>query len=415
MPNQNLSGMDSHPQAESRRATRRPMRGHGLSLAGAKTAKTCLSVLFGMSFVMAACGQSGDADAEPAADADIEPAAADADESAGAEQDGSRPTVVASTTIWADITTAITCNGLVDVETLIPVGADPHVFEPSLADRARLDEASLIVANGLGLEESAIDTIEAAEGDGTPVFEMADHVETIELGVTSDEHGDEEGGEHGDEHGDEEGGEHGDEEGGEHSDEEGDEHSDEEGDEHSEHGHDGDDPHIWFDPTRVSAALPALSDSLVEELGLDSAEIEVCVEEYQAELAEIDEEIVELTETIPVDGRILVTNHDSLGYFANRYGFEIIGTVIPSPSTLAESNPADLESLALDIEQTGVPAIFTDEQSSSDDAMALVDRLDGDVAVVTLYTGSVGSSDTGADTYTGLLRTNATLITEALS
>lgn len=299
-----------------------------------------------------------------------------------------RPTVVVTTNIWADVVSNVACGGLVDIETLIPDGGDPHGFEPSLADRGTMERASLIVANGLSLEEGLEDTIEAVEDGGVSVFRMADHVETIAFSSHESDHDESEESDH-------------------HESEE----SDHDEDHHEAHG--DSDPHLWFDPVRVSATLPILAAALVDETSVDEAALDTCVGSYQAELEALDVEIRALTEEIPVDRRNLVTNHDSLGYFADRYRFEIIGTVIPVPSGLAEANPAQLEALAELIETTNTPAVFAESQHSDDDAAALADRV-GDIEVVTLFTGTLGPSGSAADNYVGLLLTNAQRIVDAL-
>ena len=102
-----------------------------------------------------------------------------------------------------------------------------------------------------------------------------------------------------------------------------------------------------------------------------------------------------------------------MAYFADRYGFEVIGTVLPSTSVLAETNPAQLEELAETIEHEGVKAVFAESVHSSDETEALASRV-GDVEVVTLYTGSLGPSGSGAEDYVGFMRTNARLIVDAL-
>jgi zinc/manganese transport system substrate-binding protein len=273
------------------------------------------------------------------------------------------PAIVATTSIWADVAANLACDGLATIETVIPIGGDPHSFEPSLQDRRVLETADLIVANGLLLEESLEDTIDAAEEHGTPVFRFADHMTPLD---TSD----------------------------------------------TEHGEG--DPHVWFDPTRVAAALPPLRDALVERAGLDAGRVDECLDDYQAAIAATDTEITALLDTIPTDRRKLVTNHEALGYFAQHYGFEVLGAVIPSPSTLAETNPADLQDLVRLIDEADVPAIFVEAQHSSVEAEALAEVV-GDISVVTLFTDSVGPAESGADTYLGLLSTDARLIVDALS
>jgi zinc/manganese transport system substrate-binding protein len=103
-----------------------------------------------------------------------------------------------------------------------------------------------------------------------------------------------------------------------------------------------------------------------------------------------------------------------LAYFADRYGFEVVGTVIPAASTLAAANPADLERLAQLIDDVGVGAVFAETQHSSADADALAERV-GDVEVVTLFTDTLDVEGSGADTYLALLLTDAELIADALS
>ena len=311
--------------------------------------------------------------------------------------DEDAPTIVATTGIWADVVSNVACGGLANVEALIPVGGDPHGYEPSLQDRGRMEDAALVVANGLALEERLLDTLESVAEAGTPVFEVAEAVDTIPYSFGSG-HDDHEGHDH-DEHSDEE--DH-------------DEHDDHEGHDHHGHDHSGGDPHVWFDPHRVAEALPDLVRVLNTEAGIDAAELQACADIYQAELEAVDAEIAASVAQLPAENRKLVTNHDALGYYADRYEVEVIGAVIPSPSSMAQTNPAQLEELAELIEHEGIQAIFAETQHTSDDAEALAARV-GDIEVVTLYTGSLGPPGSGADTYLGFLRTNTELIVGALS
>ena len=288
------------------------------------------------------------------------------------------PTILATTGIWRDIVSSVACGGLADVDTIIPSGSDPHGYEPSLQDRARMESAALVVANGLELEKGLEDTLEAVSESGTPVFEFADGMDTIPFSFEGAQHGEEE----------DEGGDEG-------------------------YGSGGD-PHVWFDPHRVSEALPALARVLTTEVGLDAAAINACLAGYLAELEAVDAEIAAKVEQLPAESRKLVTNHQALGYFADRYGLEVIGTVIPTPASMAQASPARLEELARTIEHEEIKAIFAETLHSLDDVEALAARV-GDVDVVTLYTGSLGPSGSGAETYVGFLRTNAGLIVDALS
>ncbi len=415
-------------------------------------------------------------------------------------------TVIATTSIWADVAANVACDGLAEVVTLIPPGGDPHAFQPSLNDRGNMESAALIVANGLFLEEGLEDTIDAVEEAGTPVFRVADHVSTIEFASTMghghghDEHEDEDDHEHEDEddhdedehehdedehehdedehehdedehehdehehdehehdehehdehehdehehdehehdedehdehehdedehddHEDEDEHEHEhdedehehDEDEHEHDEDEHDEHEDDHDEHEDEHGHahTGDDPHVWFDPIRVADALPALSQALATHAGLDAGALDDCVAAYRSELIALDAEVEDILAPLHPEDRLLVTNHDALGYFADRYGFQVIGTVIPSGSTLAEANPAGLQALVDLIDETGVAAIFSESTHSSDEAEAL--GREAGVQVISLDTGSLGPADSSSGTYIGFLRTNAQKIAAGL-
>lgn len=273
------------------------------------------------------------------------------------------PTVVATTSIWADITRHVACDGQANVVTVIPLAGDPHSFEASLRDRETMENAVLIVSNGLRLEESLADTIDAVEKSGTPVVRVAEGLDTIGSSTAVDQS--------------------------------------------------GNDPHVWFDPTRVTNSLAVIADALAS-VGFDRGALDKCVDAYSTELADLDEEVAGLVAELSDSERLLVTNHDSLAYFADRYNFQILGSVIPSPSTLAQTNAAELQELADRIAAAGVSAIFVETQHSSSDAEALADRV-GDIEVVTLLTGTLDEPGTVGASYIGWLLQNTRWIVDGLS
>lgn len=275
----------------------------------------------------------------------------------------------ATTSIWADITSNTLCGQRVDP--IVPIGADPHTWEPSIRTRGDLETAQFIIANGLDLEEGLTDLLDAVDAEGIAVLYMAEHVEVID---TADEHVD---------------------------------------DSHDDHHHADGDPHIWLDPVRVADALPAIVDVAVANGG-DRAMLTACADAYANDLRALDADIEAVLASIPAERRVLVTNHDALGYFADRYRFDVVGTVIPSMSTIAEVNAADLADLAAVIMELDIPAIFTDAQSNDVDAQALADRIDG-VAVIPLLTGTLTSGRDDGASYMALMRTNAELIASALA
>jgi zinc/manganese transport system substrate-binding protein len=274
---------------------------------------------------------------------------------------GGRPTVVATTSVLGDVVRQLT-GDLADIEVVVPAGADPHELQPSARQAAALRETHLVVANGAGLEAGFTDTLDAARDDGATVFEAIDHVDTLDDGAG-----------------------------------------------------DGVDPHFFTDPARMADAAEALADVLAAEVpALDDEALRDRAAAYVAELRELDAEVEAVLAAVPPERRTLVTTHDVLGYFADRYGFELVGAVVPSPTTQGEASAGALDELAATIAAQGVPAVFADTSSPTDLVDALADQA-GDVAVVELHSESLGEPGSAADTYAGMVRTNAERIAEALA
>ncbi len=286
--------------------------------------------------------------------------------------DAGRPLVVTSTTILGDVVTAVVGEDA-RVEVLMPVGADPHDIELSSAQAALLAEADLVVWVGESLESGMTSAVEEAEAGGTTVLELLPLVDPLPAG------------------------------------------GEVAGEEEAANGHEhGDlDPHFWFDPLRMATAVTAIGDALdaVDPEGGWSGR----AAGYAADLEDLDAEIGGILEPVPPERRILVTNHDTLRYFASRYGFEVVGTVIPGVSTLAEPSSGGLVDLVETIRARGVPAVFAETTNPTALAESLATEVGADVAVVTLLTDSLGGPGSGAETYPGLLRTDAERIADALS
>lgn len=328
-----------------------------------------------------------------AATAVLAASACGSDPDASVQQDG-RVLVVATTTILGDLASNVLCDGLAEVRTVLPSGADAHSFEPTPQDAEGLRSADLLVANGLGLEAGLLDDVEAAEQAGVPVFNATDHVDLLEPNGESEAES-----------------EHESEAESGHEPEAESEHESDRGD---EHGH-GADPHFWFDPVRVADVARALGRTVAEATDLDPEAVEACAEAYAARLVALDAELRETFAAVPAARRVLVTNHESLGYLADRYGFEVVGTVVPSLTTMGEANPADLEELADAVADAGVPAIFAETSSSTELADRLADLAGPDVQVVELHTESLGEAGSDAATLVGMLQVDARRIADALS
>jgi zinc/manganese transport system substrate-binding protein len=276
------------------------------------------------------------------------------------------PTVAATTNILADVTSAIGGED-VDVIDLMPRGADPHSFGLSAAQAASLLEADLIIANGLGLEEGLTEILVQATQGGVRVVEIGPMLDPLAYPAEVADAGPDQ------------------------------------------------DPHVWTDPARMAIAARIIGDELAA-LADDSRATAISrrAEEYAAELGRIDAEITVAVEDLPPERRNLVTNHHVFGYFADRYGFEQLGAVIPSGSTLASPSAADLADLADVIIEAGVPAIFAETSQPDRLIRVLAEEVGLEIQVVALYSESLGDRGGPAGTYLDMMRFNAHAIVSAL-
>lgn len=292
------------------------------------------------------------------------------------------PDIVVTTNILGDVV-ATAFGGLVDVEVIMPAGADPHEFAASAKQATAMEGADLLVVNGAGFEAGLVGIIESVSKGGTPVFSFAEHVEllAVDLGEGGTSHDGETAADHL-------------------------EHADRDG---------TFDPHIWTDPTRIADAVTELAAVVGALDGVDSAAVSERASAYVAQLSELDADITDVLAEIPADRRSIVTNHEVFGYFADRYDFTLAGAVVPSLTTNADSSAKQLEDLAELLRGQSVPVIFAETTQSTQLAEALAAEVGADVVIVELFTESLGEAGSGADTYLGLMRTDAQLIADALS
>lgn len=321
--------------------------------------------------------------------------------------------VVATFTILGDLVENVGGDD-VELSTLVGPNGDAHNFEPSPADGATLSEADLVFENGLQFETWLDDMYESSgsEAERVVVTEDIEPLGSSEEGREGEEHADEhgsEGEEHGSE-GEEHSREHGEE--GEHGEEE---HADEEhGEEGHAHEHGEFDPHVWFDANNAVVMVESVRDALVEADPENAEAYERNAEEYTAELEELDSWVADRSANVPEEDRKLVTSHDTFGYFTEAYGYEVVGTGLPSFSTEA-SDPSAGETAELveEIEASGVPAIFAENVSNP----AFMERVANEANVELappLYTDALGEPDSEAGTYVEMMRYDTRIITEAL-
>jgi zinc/manganese transport system substrate-binding protein len=233
------------------------------------------------------------------------------------------------------------------VTVVIPDGQDPHDFQPSAKDIETINNAALVVSNGLEFEEGLEEVLENIADSGGNIFMVGDHI-TVRKIDHSDEHN--------------------------HGDDEDEGHADEHGDKHT-----GGDPHIWLSPATMLEMLPALTTALSEAIGANlSAESTALTTKLQDLDGEVELIINGLGECN------LVSGHDELGYFADRYGCNVVGAIIPSFTTTSEATAGELAELKRLVKQFKVPAIFTGLGTSPDTATQLAKELN--IKAVTLST-----------------------------
>lgn len=263
-----------------------------------------------------------------------------------------------------------------DVTVVIPDGIDPHNFEPSAKDIEAINNATLVVANGLHFEEGLEEVLEGLAAD--QVFFAADHITARAMKGEKDHSHDG----HEDEQKDETSTTVAEDAGN-------DEHAHDDH-AHDEHGHEGNDPHLWLSPFAMSEFIDELTTALESALGVDLTERSAAL---LTSLEALDTEIAD--QIAQLESCEMITGHDELGYFADRYGCELIGAVVPSASTSAEASAQQLAELKELVEEHNVKAIFTSLGTPQKVAEQVANETG--VPLVELSTHVMGESDTYAD------------------
>ena len=431
----------------------------------------------GIALMLSIAACSSDSDPEPAQTTQAQTSPAGPPAPPAAPEDKPPIEVVTTSNIVADWVQNVGGDG-VEVFSLLPIGADPHTFQPGARDVARISDADVVLSIGLGMEggwlhdllenaaanpESIVETgeivdpIEFAEGhaDEVELLEEISHVvHEVEEGEIDAKEGleeikevleaAEEGGDHHEGEGEEEEEKKDEDHEGEEEEEE-DHHEGEEElpamvmeiieqvdagemkaedaieaieglteegeDEHADHGHGLEDPHYWFDPVRVKLVVNDIAARL-SILDPDRGDMFwTNAQAYNANLDELHSWTEQQVSAVSEENRLLVTSHDSFGYFANLYGFEIVGVVL-SITTDVEPSAGDLADLVEEVKEEGVPVVFGETTVSERLASAVAKESGAEL--VRLYSGSLGPDGSGAETYIGMIRTNVERIVEGL-
>jgi zinc/manganese transport system substrate-binding protein len=183
----------------------------------------------------------------------------------------------------------------------------------------------------------------------------------------------------------------------------------------AEEGHDSPDPHFWQDAHRMAMVVRALVADLTGVVGpARGPEVAQRAEAEAQQLDALDGELAARYGALPEDRRVLVTDHDAFAYLAARYGFRIVGVVVPGGGTDGAPSAGQLADLARAVREAGIPAVFGENTVSARLPDALAHEVGGHVAVVALFSDALGDAGSGGATYAEALRTNAARITAAL-
>ena len=292
-----------------------------------------------------------------------QPASAASSASAAAELK-----VLAAESFIADMAQNVAGDRL-KVETLMPLGLDPHAFQPTPQDVGRIADSQVLIVNGGGFEGWLQEVLDNAGGERQVIAASA--------GLTSRQVREGEAANM------------------------------------TEEERAAGDPHFWLDPTHVIKYVENIRDGLSQADPAGKDIYAKNAEAYIAKLKELDTWIAEQVQSIPTERRQIVTNHESFGYFADRYGFTISGTVGPSVSTGSSPSAQELASLVDRIKATGAPAIFLETGANPKLAEQVAEET-GVTVVTDLMSHSITPPDGLAPTYLDMMRLNTQAFVNAL-
>jgi ABC-type Zn uptake system ZnuABC Zn-binding protein ZnuA len=278
---------------------------------------------------------------------------------------GQKLKVVATTSIVADVVKNVG-GEQIELGTLLPLGVDPHAFEPTPQDIAAVADAHVLFANGAGLEEFLEPLLESA-GATEKAVHVSHGVELYES-----------------------------------------EHQEDEG----EHDHRGADPHTWTDPNNVRVWVHNVEHALGALDPGHAGTYEANAEIYVAALQELDAWVREQVAQVPEANRKIVTDHLLFAYFAGRYGFTQVGAIVPGYTTASEPSARELAELEDAIHDLGVKAVFVGHSANPSLAQRVAE--DTGVRLVFLYTGSLTAKGGEADNYIDYVHYNVNAIVNAL-
>ncbi len=271
-----------------------------------------------------------------------------------------RPRVLATETFLGDIAQNV-AGQRIKVDTLLPVTVDPHEFQPTPQDMIKIADSQMLIVNGLGYETWLTKTLENSGGQHLVI------VSTKGLTPNPDPTG----------------------------------------------GHTEGDPHMWMNPLNAITYVENIRDGLTQVDPAGKDVYRANADAYIAKLKDLDQWIKSEVGQLPAEKRLLVTNHDALGYFAQAYGFTVVGAVIPSVTNEASPSAQQMAGLINTIKSSGAPAIFLDVGENQNLAKQIASE-SGAKVFTDLYVETISAADGPAPTYIDMMKHDVTVIMDAL-
>ena len=325
-----------------------------------------------MSLILVACGGSTSEDV-----VENETTAIESEESLN---------VVVTTPMLGEFVKQVAGDSVV-LDILMPAEADPHTYDPSPQDAAKIADADIVLYVGIKYETSSLlKLIENTASTNATLLEIGEEIDPIEFKDGEHDHGHDDHDEDG--HDDDKDGHEG----------------------HEGHDHGSEDPHFWFDPVRVAMAVEVIKDSLVSLDPANTSTYEANADNFISELTDLDAQVKALIESVSEDNRKIVTTHEALGYLEARYGIEVFATIIPSLSTADEISPSQIADVIDVIEDNNIKVLFVESEAPSVYAETVVAE-----AGITAVTGLYVETLKDGQTYSDFLISNVTLIVESLN
>jgi len=288
----------------------------------------------------------------------------------GGAGDEGKLRVVATTTQIGDFAANVG-GDLISLTVLLKPNQDAHDFEPSPSQIRALERADVILRNGIGLDAFVTKAVAASASKAIIVTKGIDLRDAEEGGDEDEE------------------------------------------DASAEAEAASRDPHVWFSVANAKVMVANIRDSLAAADAANSATYRDNASRYLAELDGLQSRISQQVASVPSACRKLVTNHDTVGYYAQAYGFTVVGSVIPSVSSEAKPSASDVADIVRKIGEQKVPAIFA-ETSINPALTNQVGREAGVKVIYDLYGDSLGPKGSDGATYIKMMESNTKKIVDAL-